>query len=74
MSKIKFIHHDANREEVEWYEVIYEGARVLTVRRQTDWPNRWVATDIKGRQCFEPNGYRNDLFEQIEYEGDFTSV
>jgi len=71
-NKLEFIHHDdVGENAVEWYEVIHEGSQVLTIRRQSDLPYRWVAHDNEGKQCFEPNQYRNDLFEEIKYEGVF---
>ncbi len=70
MNKLKFIHH-AEWDEKEWYEVQYEGVQVLTILRQSDFPFHWTTFDEEGKQCFETNKYRNDLFEEIEIEGDF---
>ena len=75
-TKLDFVHHDKRDikradDNFEWYDVMYEGVQVLTVQRKEEFPHRWVAHDMDGKQCFEPNQYRNDLFEQIEYEGKF---
>lgn len=68
---LKFVQHKSTRREVEWYEVLYNGVKVLTIERQDFYPFRWMATDMEGKQCFEPNQYRNDLFDEIKFEGEF---
>lgn len=68
---LKFVHHDGTRREQEWYEVLHKGSLVLTIRRQSDSPNRWVAKDMEGKQCFDANQYRYDLFDEIKFEGEF---
>ena len=67
----KFVHHEKTRREDEWYEVLHEGIKVLNIRRKDTYPNRWIATDMEGKQCFEPNQYRYDLFDEIKFEGEF---
>ncbi len=68
---LKFVHHEGTRREQEWYEVLHKSSLVLTIRRQFDWPHRWMAFDNDGKQCFDANQYRYDLFDEIKYEGDF---
>ena len=81
MSNTKVIHHEEYADDFdhvdtsqctrEWYEILHEGKKVLTVERSETYPHKWIAHDLEGRQCFEANQYRNDLFEEIEYEGVF---
>lgn len=66
---LKIVHHDDLDDE--WYEVLHNDKQVLTVRREEKFRCRWVAKDTEGRQAFEPEQYRNDLFERIEHEGEF---
>ncbi len=70
-NKLKFEHQHEPGCDRDWYEVLHEGKVVLTIYRQADLPYRWIAFNNDGKQCFEPNQYRHDLFEQIEYEGVF---
>ena len=73
MDKLKFIHHTAyyDHGEIEWYEVLHEGTQVLNIQRSSAYDDKWVAIDGEGKQCFEANMYRHDLFEQIKYEAVF---
>ena len=75
MNKLEFIHCDEKSDRTglhqEYIKVMYRNERVLVIERQRDLPFRWVAIDNAGKQCFEPNQYRNDLIEQITYEGEF---
>lgn len=67
MKKLEFIEHERNQS----YKVFFKGEQVLIIERQEQWPHKWVAHDTEGRQCFEPDKYRHDLFDQIKYEGEF---
>ena len=71
MTNLKFVHHESTRREPEWYEVLYNSVQVLTIKRQDIYPFRWLAIDVEGKQCFEPNQYRYDLFDEIKFEGEF---
>jgi len=69
---LTIVHYDPPGDVLnERYEVFHKDVHVLNIQRSEYHGQKWIATDLKGRHCFDPNQYRNDLFEQIEFEHEF---
>ena len=65
---LKFIKHTEYLDtgSSEWYEVMNEGVKIMTVKRLPEWPHKWQAYSVERKEIFSPNKYRNDLFEELD--------